>query len=263
MGEVEKGLAQRARAINEEHRAFVGTFRKTVEHGIRAGELLAEAKAECPHGTWLPWLEDNFEGSVRSAQEYMRLYNHRDEIRVKMQDSAHLSVSGALKERASPRRVIPERELAILKGVQVMWEAGRTVHVPILEVLEGVPDEVRRGVVAETAWSALMCCLREYRLARAPLEDEDGRSELTPSGLSLVLREVEAAASILRWWVEQSEGIETQVRACDWPPGRGMPDAAFNPERKHLLLSDLYEDGSEDGFYSPRGFVRELCGPVV
>jgi hypothetical protein len=109
MGEVEKGLAQRARAINEEHRAFVGTFRKTVEHGIRAGELLAEAKAECPHGTWLPWLEDNFEGSVRSAQEYMRLYNHRDEIRVKMQDSAHLSVSGALKEIASPRRIIPER----------------------------------------------------------------------------------------------------------------------------------------------------------
>ncbi len=103
MGEVER-LNTLAEQINAEHRAFVGTLRKTAEHGIRAGELLAEAKAQCPHGTWLPWLELNFEGSTRTAQEYMRLYNHRDEIRAKTRDSAHLSISGALGEIASPRR---------------------------------------------------------------------------------------------------------------------------------------------------------------
>jgi hypothetical protein len=42
--EVEKSLGKLAELINAEHRAFVGTFRKTVEHGIRAGELLAKAK---------------------------------------------------------------------------------------------------------------------------------------------------------------------------------------------------------------------------
>jgi hypothetical protein len=102
--EVEKSLGKLAEEINAEHRAFVGTFRKTVEHGIRAGELLVKAKEQCSHGTWLPWLEENFEGAARTAQEYMRLYNHRDEIRAKTRDSAHLSVSGALKELGAPER---------------------------------------------------------------------------------------------------------------------------------------------------------------
>ncbi len=95
-------LQNLAAEINAEHRAFVGTFRKTVEHGIRAGELLARAKAECGHGAWLPWLEENFEGAPRTAQEYMRLHNHRDEIRANTRGSAHLSMSGALKEIAAP-----------------------------------------------------------------------------------------------------------------------------------------------------------------
>jgi hypothetical protein len=70
-----------AARINEEHRAFVGTFRKSVEHGICAGELLSQAKAQCPHGTWLRWLEENFEGLARTAQAYMRLYKYRDVLR--------------------------------------------------------------------------------------------------------------------------------------------------------------------------------------
>jgi hypothetical protein len=35
--EEHKSLDTLAPEINAEHRAFVGTFRKTVEHGIRAG----------------------------------------------------------------------------------------------------------------------------------------------------------------------------------------------------------------------------------
>ena len=94
--EVEKSLGKLAGEINAEHRAFAGTFRKAVEHGIRAGELLAQAKEQCPHGAWLPWLEANFEGSVRVAQEYMRIYRHRDEIRERTRDYAHLSIGEAM-----------------------------------------------------------------------------------------------------------------------------------------------------------------------
>jgi hypothetical protein len=107
MREVEKSLDKLAEEINAEHRAFVGTFRKTVEHGIRAGELLVKAKEQCPHGTWLLWLEEHFEGAPRTAQEYMRLYNHRDALRENTRDSAHLSVSGALKELAAPSSAEP------------------------------------------------------------------------------------------------------------------------------------------------------------
>jgi hypothetical protein len=40
---------------------------------------------------------------VRSAQEFMRLYKHRDAVRVKARDSAHLSVSATLKELSEPK----------------------------------------------------------------------------------------------------------------------------------------------------------------
>jgi hypothetical protein len=96
-------LENLASEINAEHRAFVGSLKKTAEHGIRAGELLSEAKSKCKHGEWLPWLQTNFEGAPRTAQDYMRLYNHRDEIRAKTRDSAHLGISGALKEIAAPK----------------------------------------------------------------------------------------------------------------------------------------------------------------
>jgi hypothetical protein len=80
---VEKSLGKLAEEINAEHRAFVGTFREAVQQGIRAGELLVQAKEQCPHGTWLLWLEENFEGSARTAQEYMRLYRYRDETLIR------------------------------------------------------------------------------------------------------------------------------------------------------------------------------------
>src|SRR5215208_3663487 len=107
--EVRRDLPELAAAINQEHHAFVAKFRRSVEHAIQAGELLAEAKAQCPHGSWLPWLEEHFEGSVRAAQGYMRVYHNRDEILAKAQDPAHLTVSGALAALAAPRTEVTVR----------------------------------------------------------------------------------------------------------------------------------------------------------
>jgi hypothetical protein len=55
LSEIKKGrLDELAEVIDAEYHAFVRTFRKAVEHGIRAGGLLTEAKGNCEHGTWLP-----------------------------------------------------------------------------------------------------------------------------------------------------------------------------------------------------------------
>ena len=63
-----EGLADLAAVINEEHRRFEGALSSDApHHAIRAGELLIEAKARCPHGNWQAWLEEDFEGSVRTA----------------------------------------------------------------------------------------------------------------------------------------------------------------------------------------------------
>jgi hypothetical protein len=112
-------LENLASEINAEHRAFVGSLKKTAEHGIRAGELLTEAKSKCKHGEWLGWLEKNFEGSARSAQVYTQLFERRGELRAKTQSSAHLSISGALKELSGPKEEEKAQEKEELTDEQV------------------------------------------------------------------------------------------------------------------------------------------------
>jgi len=52
-------LPDLAQAIEAEHHATVSAFRATLEHAIRCGELLLEAKKLLGHGDWLPWIKKN------------------------------------------------------------------------------------------------------------------------------------------------------------------------------------------------------------
>lgn len=61
-----------AAEINAEHRACMEAMRGGLEHAIEAGRLLIEAKAQCSHGDWLPWLAEHFEADAQTAQRYMR-----------------------------------------------------------------------------------------------------------------------------------------------------------------------------------------------
>jgi hypothetical protein len=70
-------LAARIRA---EHEAVRGLLHAVVERAMAAGDLLIEAKAQVPHGQWLPWLQDHVQISERTAQLYMRLAKNRAEI---------------------------------------------------------------------------------------------------------------------------------------------------------------------------------------
>lgn len=67
------GLADLADQIRTEITAAEDGHRAALQHAIRAGELLTEAKARMVHGEWLPWLEMNFSATPRLAQQYMVL----------------------------------------------------------------------------------------------------------------------------------------------------------------------------------------------
>ena len=96
-------LAVLADEINAHHQAAEAALNRGLEEAHKCGELLLEAKAACPHGTWQKWLADNFRGSTRSAQCYMRIANHWQEIEAKSADSALLSIDGAVKLLAAPK----------------------------------------------------------------------------------------------------------------------------------------------------------------
>jgi hypothetical protein len=88
-------LPDLAARIKAEHEACVGAMRRGLKHAITAGELLAEARELVPHGEWLPWLANNCAVSARSAQRYMKLAGHKDEI-VKNDTVSHMTINEAL-----------------------------------------------------------------------------------------------------------------------------------------------------------------------
>lgn len=107
-----------ATRINEECRAFERDKATVLEHAesglrhaINAGEMLSEVKASLNHGEWLPWLRENFEGTPRYAQMFMKLAVNRDRLNTKR--LSHLSISGALRELEPPEEPEPEEELSV------------------------------------------------------------------------------------------------------------------------------------------------------
>jgi hypothetical protein len=89
--------------INQEHQACIRAAGQALEHALRCGDLLMEAKADCRHGEWQSWLAEHFEGSKRSAQAYMRLADNRELLESKSAESALLSIDGAMKLIAGPK----------------------------------------------------------------------------------------------------------------------------------------------------------------
>lgn len=103
-------LDQLAETINAEHRACENAARAALDHAIRCGGRLVEAKAKLRHGEWLPWLGANCELADRTSQAYMRLYENRSRfVDPNTQRVASLPVREALRllatTTASPPRL--------------------------------------------------------------------------------------------------------------------------------------------------------------
>jgi hypothetical protein len=58
-------------------------------HALDIGDALLAAKSLCGHGHWLPWLENEFGFSSRTAETYMRLARHRARIEAEISNSQH------------------------------------------------------------------------------------------------------------------------------------------------------------------------------
>jgi len=91
-----------AAQINAAHAKAEFTLRAGLAHAKRAGELLVEAKAQLPHGQWLPWLKESCQFSERTAQAYMRVAERWQELEANPQALADLTFEGGLKLLAGP-----------------------------------------------------------------------------------------------------------------------------------------------------------------
>lgn len=103
-------LTDYAQRIAQAHEAASGSMRDAVAHAVRAGELLTQAKAAMPHGSFgafcalLPFAET-------TARGYMRLAGLDPANRQRVAD---MPLRAALLEIAEPRRVAADAAAAIV-----------------------------------------------------------------------------------------------------------------------------------------------------
>lgn len=121
-------------SIRREHQLAQDAFQSAVEHAVRCGELLNEAKAQVPHGAWLPWLNEHFPASHRTAQGYMRLARHAADA----QALAHLGIEGALRSLAAPapQRLTCDQARHLTDEVRADLQRMRSIHPAAAQALE-------------------------------------------------------------------------------------------------------------------------------
>jgi hypothetical protein len=102
-----RALAGLAKQINQAHSCCRAAAMSIVESAIKTGELLAQAKAALPHGEWQGWVAKNCTFAMRQAENYLRLYQNRNELLAEMRgsDSRFSSVRSAMEFLAGPRTV--------------------------------------------------------------------------------------------------------------------------------------------------------------
>jgi hypothetical protein len=239
-------LENLAAQINTEHRACEAAAVSAVEHAIRCGELLLEAKERSGHGGWLKWLSANCEVSSRHAQRYMQLAKDRgaiDATRV-----SDLSLRGAMRQLRESKAVARERrrqewakEHAELQREYIRRVRAGEIRVPLQMAVshtydfEQPPDgwenwgepllclvEERQGVVRYVRQPDWSDDERIWSLSGFELEpgDEEFLARLCPSWQrDLTEADLEASSQLFGW---DDEGMVFQppIRELSWEDGR-------------------------------------------
>lgn len=92
----------RIREINSLHAELESLAKTGMAKATRIGEILTECKGQIPHGQFTQWICDNCSFSVRTAQNYMKLYLNR--ARLQGADSVSTAYSLLKNETVSQLR---------------------------------------------------------------------------------------------------------------------------------------------------------------
>jgi hypothetical protein len=249
LSEIER-LDTLAARINAEHRACETAVNAALEHALAAGDLLLEAKSKCPHGTWQGWLEENFDGSVRTAQAYMRVAARRDEVEAaKTQSSAPLSLDGALRALSAPK----EEAQPSLAELEAKAEAART------RALDGTYEAAEAlieiaGINPDRLAGAIAMLARTH--------DEKHLRDVLGYAWEKAFQEYKVAVltSEEEWRLRTLRAFDEHVRPVDLPPGRGR--FAFEDEltyrEMHTTFAHLIAGGQVADHTSVAHHIRVM-----
>ncbi len=246
--------------INEHHRKVEEALKAGLSRAVEAGELLIEAKGNVGHGEWGAWLSENFEGSERTAQAYMKVARNREALETKSATVADLTFRDALKELTAPKDGLGEPTSEALKSRPFLWD-----EVPSMEWVRGGMEaaealiEIRdRGLYKERAETfedylrdRFEACLEDFErwewFVKLPESERAGwLRELAIYEYALVPeKRTETGGQAQRQWSEAIDELETVVRPLDIPPSRERSSLAnsLTYAQMHVPLSELVEQG--------------------
>lgn len=140
----------RADRIRELHFGIEEKLRSAVTDAIEIGQLLFEQKAELAHGEWLPWLRVNVGFSERTAQNYLRVFEHRDK-------------TASVADLTQAYRMVEDLEAQQRREVKAKVEEHRAEGTAPPKADRPVYEEFRRQKHAETVQARATEILEEQR----------------------------------------------------------------------------------------------------
>lgn len=125
---VDRSLVDLAGDINREHDAAIGYARSAVEHALRCGRMLCDAKDQLEHGEFGAWIKEHCAVKMRQAQKYMRLANNYWLIERKSAPGALLTVARALELINSDTPIKPRRPATTPLVTAPLGSQGHVQH---------------------------------------------------------------------------------------------------------------------------------------
>lgn len=116
-------------AINAAHEAVKETGRVTLLKAKEAGDLLLQAKAQCAHGEFKAWIEENCTFSYRTAAAYMRVAKSADVCTF----DTGMTLEAFLEATATPRDKASAQATNAAKAKPAIPSAGNSVKVSELK----------------------------------------------------------------------------------------------------------------------------------
>ncbi|HZR36243.1 MAG TPA: DUF3102 domain-containing protein [Nevskia sp.] len=183
-------LSDTAARINAAHAGVKRSANSMVQFAQEAGALLLQAKAECAHGCWLPWLAENCPDiSERSAQAYMRVARASMEGHAQASALEHGTLQKALLSLAKPKASTPaaaadlpdwlpasgQCAMAVLPGDTYVLLGESEEHPGYFDVVQIKPQEIEwmrrpcRGDMLSTLFHQLDPPNLEWRFQDRPL----------------------------------------------------------------------------------------------
>jgi hypothetical protein len=195
----EPDLDRIARAIHSEIAEADRHLHDALRHALRAGELLAQAKARLQHGEWIPWLNENG-FSRRTASHYMSLAANEQRV-------AHL--------RNVREATALVAELAAEKRREQLRETGKDLERALKRRRKSSRSwgKPRPGLSARSPAGKVFVALRDVREAIKAL-DALPEETVSDSAIRRVAQQLPEAARELADRVEQ-----LLLAASDTPAG--------------------------------------------